>query len=197
MGIVGIGATIVVDQALADPTLPSVVVAGTAVSLFGASAGFVLGWAQWFVLRGCLPTIRARNWVAATAIGGVFSWLFAMTPNMAVGLTASNASSSPAFGVAGLLAIAVAAGAASGIGLSAPQFFVLRSNVKYAGWWLGANALAWMIVTPPYLTAVESMARTNSLPLALLGTLGAAGITGSLAGCIHGRVLVRLVKTRV
>jgi len=190
LGIVGIGATIVVDQALADPALTSIVVAGIAVSLFGAIAGFVLGWAQWVVLRGCVPAIRARSWVAATAIGGVFSWLFAMTPNTVMGLAATNSGSSAAIGIAGLLAIAVAAGAASGVGLSAPQFYVLRSQVKNAGWWLAANALAWMIATPLFLALV---AQTSSLLVALIVTLVAAGIAGAMAAAIHGGVLVWLL----
>lgn len=193
LGIVGIGATIVVDQALADPTLTSIVVAGIAVSLFGAIAGFVLGWAQWTVLRAFLPTAKARNWVAATTIGGIVSWLLAMTPNTIIGLTASSAGSPPGFGIAAMLAIAVAAGAASGVGLSAPQFYVLRPQVKNAGWWLAANALAWMIATPLFLAAVESSAQTSSLLVALIVTLAAAGIAGAIAAAIHGGVLVWLL----
>lgn len=195
LGIVGIGATIVVDQALADPTLTSIVVAGIAVSLFGAVAGFVLGWAQWTVLRAFLPTARARNWVAATTIGGIVSWLLAMTPNTVIGLTASSAGSPPGFGIAAMLAIAVAAGAASGIGLSVPQFFALRSHVKNAGWWIGANALAWMIATPLFLAVVDSSAQTASILVAMIVTLVAAGIAGAIAGGIHGVILERLLAS--
>jgi len=193
LGIVGIVATIVVDQALADPTLTAIAVAGIAVSLFGAAAGFVLGWAQWVVLRGHLPAIRARSWVAATAIGGVLSWLVGMTPNTVMGLTASNAGSPPALGIAGLLAIVLAAGAASGVGLSAPQFYVLRSHVKNAGWWLAANALAWMIATPLFFALVDSSAQTSPPLVALVVTLVAAGIAGAIAAAIHGGVLVWLL----
>ncbi len=190
LGIVGIGATIVVDQAVANPTLTSIVVAGIAVSLFGAIAGIVLGWAQWVVLRGRLPTVRARNWVAATTIGGVFSWLLAMAPNTVIGLMTYDTGSPPEFGTVAMLAIALAAGAASGVGLSTPQFFVLRSHVKNAGWWLPANALAWMIATPLFLAVVESSAQTSSLLVALVVTLVAAGIAGAIAAAIHGGVLV-------
>ncbi len=195
LGIGSIGATIAVNQAIVDPTIISVAVAGVAVSLVGAVAGFVLGWAQWIVLRGSLPTIGARRWVAATTIGGIVSWLLAMTPNTVIGLTASNTGSPPALGIAGLLAIAVAAGAASGVGLSTPQFFVLRSHVKNAGWWLAVNALAWMTATPLFLAVVESSAQTTSLLFALIVTLVAAGITGAIAAAIHGGVLVWLLAS--
>jgi hypothetical protein len=195
LGICGIGATIVMDLALAGPSIISITAGGGGVVLIGATAGLVLGWAQWIVLRGCVPTIGARHWVAATTIGGMLSWLVAMVPNTVVGLSASDTGAPPEFGI-GMLAIALAAGAASGVALSTPQFYVLRSSVKDAGWWIVANALAWMIVTPPYLTVVDSMARTTSLPTALLSTLGASGITGALAGCIHGGFLVWLLAPR-
>ncbi len=193
LGLVGIGATTVVEQALVNPTFLSISAGFLAVSLAGALAGLVLGWAQWTVLRGCLPSIRALSWIAATTVGGVFSWLLAMAPTTVISLMATDGGSPPEIGVAALLSVALAAGAASGAGLSTPQFFALRPHVHRAGWWIGANALAWMLVTPPYLISIEMLAGSTSLPLVLLGVLGAAGVTGAVAGCIHGGVLVRLV----
>jgi hypothetical protein len=196
LGIAGIGASIVVGRALWDPSILSIAAGGVGVALVGAAAGLVLGWAQWIVLRGCVPAIGARSWIAATTIGGMLSWLVTMAPFTVMGLMTSGTGSPPDPGTAAILSIGLTVGAVSGVALSTPQFFVLRSSVKSAGWWLGANALAWMIVTPLYLAVVDSMTGTTSLPVALLSTLGASGITGALAGCINGGFLVWLLASR-
>ena len=110
LGIAGIAAMIAVGRALYAPSILSIVLAGVAVAAVGALAGIVLGWAQWIVLRGALPTIRARDWVAATAIGGIVSWLVAMTPNTVLGLAASDTGVAPEIPMAALLASEVSGG---------------------------------------------------------------------------------------
>ena len=78
--------------------------------------------------------------------------------------------------------------------LAAPQWRVLRRQVRGAGWWIPANALAWAAAMPlTFLAAGLPLPQDGLLSLLLLASAVIAAV-GALAGAIHGAVLVRLTR---
>jgi MFS family permease len=107
-------------------------------ALAGVIEGSAVGWAQWRVLRGPLPTIGRRAWIVATAAGAALAWAIGMSLG-----TLASPSDEPPFAV--VVAGAAILGAALGALLGAGQWLVLRRRVARAERWVVANALGWTI----------------------------------------------------
>ena len=195
MGVVGICAVAVMSRALTDPGILTIAAGGAAVAILGAVAGLVVGYAQWIVLRGYLPPIRAIDWVTASVVGGVAAWLLGMVPTVVMSLAASGTGPPPEISVVTMTAIVLVAGAAVGVVLGIPQWLVLRPHVKRAGWWICATGLAWMVATPVFLAIVAPFTGDTVILLALMAVLGASAVTGAIAGGVHGLFLAWLIAS--
>jgi hypothetical protein len=87
-------------------------------------------------------------------------------------------------------------GFALGSILGVPQWLVLRRHLPKAGWWVLANALAWMVgmvIVFVGISFIPSGGSTISVPFMLLLFLFAAG---AAVGAVHGLVLIWLLRSR-
>jgi hypothetical protein len=216
--LVFVGTVVVLGE---EPGGLLAVVAALAVVASGAFEGGVVGFAQGRVLRRWLPAVPLRSWVLATMAGAVVAWTLGMLPSMlmaagsgmdggaAVGTSGGGAGGGGAGGggtggaeAAGMaelstgvqLLLAAAMGAVLGPVLGVPQWRVLRRHVPRAGWWVGANSLAWAAAMPVvFLVAGGVPEGIGPIGVAALVVLCCAA-TGGVAGAVHGWVLVRLLR---
>jgi hypothetical protein len=198
----GLGTTFAIGRAL-SPALESrpgaaaaILVALSAILLGIVLEGVLVGAAQEHVLRRQLPGLRPRSWVLATAAGAGLAWALGMIPSTVVALTSSAQESAPMPEPAPLVqyGLAIALGLVTGPLLGAAQWTVLRRVLPRAGWWLGANALAW---AAGMLVIFAGMDRVpwGGRPLAVLSSIFVVcAFAGLVVGAIHGRVLERLLR---
>lgn len=109
----------------------------------GALLGTIIGTAQWLVLRRLQSVSRSSWWIIASVV----SWSL------------------------GLLAIVGGMGAATGVLVSLPQWFVLRRFVRRAGWWIMANAVLGLALGSTGMAALGALALylvTTATTLSLL-----------------------------
>lgn len=197
---VGLGGTLVIGGLLlfnAQETMGVVPVATLAVLAGTFIEGTVVGTAQWLVLRRPIKDIRWRVWVIATAIGAFVAWTLAMIFITFMSTGANSGGAAPAQ-MSDLMIYALAAvmGFVLGPILGVPQWLVLRRHLPKAGWWVLANALAWMVgmvivfvgtnFIPP-----EGMSLNIAFVLLLF-----LFIAGAAVGAIHGLVLIWLLHMR-
>ena len=157
----------------------------------GALEGVIVGSAQAIVLRRRLP--RLRTWVAATAVGAVIAWTLGMLPGTLMSLqepAPPAASSGPSDTLQ--LVLAIPMGLVGGVILGFPQWLILKRYIPRAGWWVGANALAWACGMPLVFFVASASATEDLRSAALTATIGLAAV-GALVGGIHGAFLVRLL----
>ena len=155
--------------------------------LVGAIEGAVLGLAQWLALRRALPSVSRRAWVVATALGAMIAYLLAMLA-VALGLLVQEQMALLAIG-----AVVFGVGFLVSIGL--PQWLVLRRQLRHAGWWVPANALAW-----PLGVAVPFVALALVPDAAPCWVWAATGIVsglvmGLVVGAVTGLALLWLVRS--
>jgi hypothetical protein len=197
--MVGLGGTLLIyglmllnAQTMGDvPATALAVLAGTFIE------GIVVGTAQWLVLRRPLTSIRLRVWVLATAIGAFVAWTLGMIPStfMFAGADSGGAASAPMSDLM-VYALAAAMGFALGSILGVPQWLVLRRHLPKAGWWVLANALAWMVgmvIVFVGISFIPSEGISISVLFMLLLFLFAAG---AAVGAVHGFVLIWLLRSR-
>jgi hypothetical protein len=142
----------------------------------GAVVGGTLGIAQWLVLR--RDTEVNLWWVVASIVGGMVGLALGMfvsemiTLPSAVPATREAARQALAWRPAMQAAIA---GALLGLTLGAAQWLVLQRWLRYAGWWIIVNGVAWMVG----LGAGAAIAERATL-------IGALIVTGVIAAVITG-----------
>ncbi len=193
---VGLGGTLLIGVLLllnAQKTVGVVPAAALAVLAGTFIEGIVVGTAQWLVLRRPLKSIRWRVWVLATAIGAFVAWTLGMIPS-----TGSDIGGATSAQMSDLMVYALAAvmGFVLGSILGVPQWLVLRRHLPKAGWWVLANALAWMVgmvVVFVGTSFIPPEGITISVALMLLLFLFAAG---AAVGAVHGLVLIWLLRSR-
>jgi hypothetical protein len=197
---VGLGGTLVIGGLLllnAQTTMGVVPAAALAVLAGTFIEGTVVGTAQWLVLHRQIKSIRWRVWVLATAIGAFVAWTLGMIPStfMFAGSDSGGAASTHMSDLV-IYALAAVMGFVLGAILGVPQWLVLRRHLPRAGWWVLANALAWMV------GMVIVFVGTNFIPPEGI-TLNVAFvlllfllIAGAAVGAIHGLVLVWLLHLR-
>jgi hypothetical protein len=164
--------------------------------------GVVVGWGQWLMLRRPLPALQSRTWIGWTCLGAGIAWTLGMLPSTIMSLAAAGAESGDAAASAGppewlVYLMAAGMGLVLGMVLSATQWAVLRRHVSRAGWWIPANALAWMLGMPVTFIApglVTTGSVTAGKVLLLILNMLAAGL---IVGAVHGVALVRLLRQRL
>lgn len=200
--LVGLGAVFVVGFFLfvghGEPR-GAAALAGLAVLVVGLATfeGFVVGLAQWLVLRRPVPALTARSWIVATVVGAVVAWLLGMIPST-LGPAMHGPSAAPPVEPPPLLVFTMAAamGAVLGVVLAGAQWVVLRRHFEGARIWLLANALAWCAAMPFIFWLVgATIGERQSVDALALLVLG-IGFAGAIAGAIHGLFLVRLVSSQ-
>lgn len=160
--------------------------------------GITVGTAQWLVLRRPIKSMRWYAWVLATAIGAFVAWTLGMIPSTFMVAGAGSGGATPVQ-MSDLMIYALAAvmGFVLGPILGVPQWFVLRRHLPKAGWWILANALAWMVGMVIVFVGTNFISPEGinlNVALALLLFLF---IAGAAVGAIHGLVLVWLLHLRV
>ncbi len=197
---VGLGGTLLVGGLLllnAQKTVGIVPAAALAVLAGTFIEGIVVGTAQWLVLRQPLKSMRWRAWVLATALGAFMAWTLGMRPSTFMFTGADTGGAAPAQ-MSDLMVYTLAAvmGFVLGPILGVPQWLVLRRYVLKAGWWVLANALAWMVGMVVVFVGTSFIAPegiTLSVAPMLLLFLFAAG---AAVGAVHGLVLIWLLRSR-
>jgi hypothetical protein len=197
---VGLGGTLVIGGLLlfnAQKTMGVVPAAVLAVLAGTYLEGMVVGTAQWLVLHRPIKSIRWHVWVLATAIGAFLAWTLGMIPStfMLAGADSGGAASAQMNELI-VYALAAMMGFALGPILGVPQWLVVRRHLPKAGWWVLANALAWMVgmvivfVGTSFIPPEEIALNVAFVLLLFLFAAGAA------VGAIHGLVLIWLLHLR-
>lgn len=154
----------------------------------GAVEGSVVGYAQWLVLRRILPKITWQQWVGATAAGAVVAWIIGMS----LGAFSASLNVGEVSDVA-VMASAALLGLALGALLGTAQWLVLRRYVLGAGWWIYANALAWLLGMVIAFAGAGSVSPEQ--PALLVVTVTTTGVLmGALVGAITGSILIALFR---
>jgi chromate transport protein ChrA len=161
----------------------------------GTLEGVSVGLAQWLVLRRRLPLLRQRTWVMATALGAFVAWTLGMMPSSLMMLIhGADATPPPALSDAAVYALAAAMGAVLGIILGIPQWRVLRRSVTRAGWWVWANAAAWLVGMPLVFIGADSAPVAASVLNRTLIAIATIAAAGALVGAVHGLALLWLLR---
>jgi hypothetical protein len=199
----GLGTTLLLGRAAA-PLLDSTT--GIAVTLFGALAavglgivleGTLVGAIQARVLRQALPGLASRSWISATMLGAGVAWILGMVPSTIAALTTEPGLPVAPTEPSALLQYGFAAGLGLVTGpiLGAAQFRVLRRHVRHASWWLLANAGAWALGMMLIFVGMDVVPWSRgAIPIAA-SVYAVCGVAGLAVGVVHGRVLVRLLKS--
>jgi hypothetical protein len=200
---VGLSAVLLVGFGVLGPrlagltgALPAVIglVAGVLLGIF---EGSVVGAAQGIVLRARLPRLALRTWIVATVIGAMVAWGLGMLPSTLMGAgagaDASGGQAAAEMPEALTYVMAAGMGLVAGIVLALPQWLVLRQYARRAGWWLPANALAWLCGMPIVFLGMGAIPAGASLLQALPIVVAATAAAGAVVGAIHGLVLVKVV----
>jgi len=140
-------------------------------------AGFLIGLAQWAVLRNYL--VNSHDWILA---GGT-SWAV----GYAIGLFLINTLSGTALG--GLIGFAL-----FGAIVAAVQWPILRREIPHISSWIIANMLGW--TTGFYLSQVFLTLFFSNVPAInpVVSTAFISVVTGLVAGAITGLALVWIVR---
>ena len=197
---VGLGGTLVISALLllnAQKTMGVLPAAALAVLAGTFIEGITVGTAQWLVLRRPMKSIRWRVWVLATALGAFVAWTLGMIPStfMFAGADSGGAASAQISDLV-IYALAAAMGFVLGPILGVPQWLVLRHHLPKAGWWVLANALAWMVGMVIVFIGTNFIPPEGiSLNVAFV-LLFFLFVAGAAVGAIHGLVLVWLLHLR-
>ena len=197
---VGLGGTLVIGGLLllnAQNTMGVVPAASLAVLAGTLIEGITVGTAQWLVLRRPIKSIRWRVWVLATAIGAFVAWTLGMIPStfMFAGADSGGEASAQISDLV-IYTLAAAMGFVLGPILGVPQWLVLRHHLPKAGWWVLANALAWMVGMVIVFIGTNFIPPEGiSLNVAFV-LLFFLFVAGAAVGAIHGLVLVWLLHVR-
>lgn len=199
----GLGTTFVLGQAIA-PALEQVTgvapILGSAlaaVALGTLLEGVLVGAAQGRVLRGRISRLRPGAWIVATAIGAGAAWALGMIPSTVIAMTAREAPRATVSEPGALVqyALAVALGFATGPVLGIAQWMLLRRFVNHAERWLWANAVAWGFGMPLIFVGMDHVPWSGPAAARIGAIYGICAAAGFAVGAIHGRALVRLLRT--
>ncbi len=197
---VGLGATLLIGAFLlvqAQPTIGAIPAALLGVLAGTLIEGSIVGTAQWLVLRRPLQRMRWRIWVGATALGACIAWTLGMIPSTLLFSGTDTGTAAPGqMSDLVIYALAAGLGLVAGSILGAPQWLALRRHLPKAGWWVLANALAWMlgmVVVFLGTSFIPAQGMTLHVALVLLLFVVAAG---ALVGAVHGLVLIWLLHQR-
>jgi hypothetical protein len=197
---VGLGTTLLIGAFLlvnAQPTIGAIPAAALGVLAGTLIEGSVVGTAQWLVLRRPLERMRWHVWALATALGAFVAWTLAMIPSTLLFTSPDTGAAAPGeMSDLMIYTLAAAMGIALGSILGGSQWLALRHHLPKAGWWVPANALAWMagmVVVFIGTSFIPAEGITWQIALLLLLFVVAAG---AVVGAVHGLVLIWLLHQR-
>jgi hypothetical protein len=200
---VGLSAVLLVGFGVLGPRLAGLTGAWPAVLglvagvLLGIFEGIVVGAAQGTVLRRRLPRLAPRTWILATVIGAMVAWGLGMLPSTLMSADAGGGQAAAEMPEALIYVMAAGMGLVAGVVLALPQWLVLRSHARRAGWWLPANALAWLCGMPLVFLGMGAIPTGASVLQALPIVVAATAAAGAVVGAIHGLVLVKVLLANV
>lgn len=159
--------------------------------------GCTVGVAQWRVLRGVLPDLRWQTWVLATGAGAAIAWTLGMIPSTMIALTQETTVITPPPELSDTITYVLAAGMGLilGIVLAIPQWLALNQHSHGAGWWVPANAVAWIVGMILIFMGMGTIPADGLTPRAIVVVLGSIAAAGGVVGAIHGFVLVAILRT--
>jgi hypothetical protein len=197
---VGLGTTLLIGAFLlvnAEPTIGALPAAALGVLAGTVIEGSIVGTAQWLVLRHPLEKMRWHTWVLVTALGACVAWTLGMIPSTMLFTAPESGAAAPGeMSDLMIYTLAAAMGIALGAILGAAQWLALRRQVPKAGWWIPANALAWMLgMVVVFLGTSFIPAEGITVPVALILLLFVVA-AGAVVGAIHGLVLIWLLHQR-
>ncbi len=197
---VGLGTTLLIGAFLlvqAEPTIGALPAVALGVLAATVIEGSIVGTAQWLVLRHPLEKMRWHTWVLATALGACVAWTLAMIPSTLLFTGPDSGAAAPGeMSDLMIYTLAAAMGIALGSILGAAQWLALRRHVPKAGWWIPANALAWILgMVVVFLGTSFIPAEGITVPVALLLLMFVVA-AGAVVGAVHGLVLIWLLHQR-
>lgn len=178
-------APLVVSALGALPEAPRALALLPLVALAGVVEGAVLGYAQWRVLRRTLAAISARAWVLPTALAAGVAYLLGMAPNTLGDLGAGFPLVIAAWVLVYLPLLA-------SIGLA--QWTVLRHRLPRAGWWVPANAVAWLAGLPLTIVGIGLVPDGSSTAAYIAAGVASGWLMAAVVGAITGLALVRMLR---
>jgi len=184
-GVAGLGAGLLLVLDLLEPeNLTEKFLAWGLIVLFGAGEGLMLGGFQSRVLRKLYPRLNVPRWVQATALMAALGWALGMIPSLFFysDAPAEQTGYTPPLGF--ILLIYASAGTVVGLF----QWPVLRQAAHRAGWWVAANAMAWIPGLWILFEAASRGATSSLAPVAPFGFLAVSTLGGLLAGASIGLV---------
>jgi hypothetical protein len=172
-----LGAAVVAHSGtLLSGTVPAAIAFTVSIGLYPLIATLP-GFLHWLVLRHWVS--HAGWWVLASGAGTLLAYL-----PMGWGLAVADTQGETAFARIAVPASMAAAGATVGV----LQWFVLRSWVSRAGWWVLGSSVSWIVAEYAYLIVTR-----GSDVHRLLG----GAVSGALSGAVTGLVLMWLLKTGI
>jgi hypothetical protein len=199
---VGLSAVLLVGFGVLSPLLAGLTGAWPALLslvagvLLGICEGVVVGAAQGAVLRLRVPGLALRTWILATVAGAMVAWGLGMLPSTLMSADAGGGEAAAEMPAALTYVMAAGMGAVAGVILAVAQWLglrSLRSQVRRAGLWLPANALAWACGMPLVFLGMGAIPAGAGLLQALPIVIAATAAAGAVVGAIHGLVLVRVM----
>lgn len=160
--------------------------------LVGTVEGFLLGFAQWLVLRSYIR--RASFWIFLTIVAALLSWFLGLTVSVVIGLFyAANLNRT----MTTLVKEIALLGAAIGTVIGYAQWLILKIANKKAIWWVSANALAWSLgLVVAFIGAGINKSSGFKIHPTLV-TVATGAVMGIVISSITGLVLVWLLKPRL
>ncbi len=207
--MVGLGLTLGLgmfyySQVGEEQNIAAVLAAFAVAVASGAIEATIVGFAQWWAMRPCFPTIARRAWWQATLVGALIAYVLGYLPSTLMSLGEQSATAATAAAAAAappaeppqwvVLLLAAGLGLVGGAVLSFAQWLVLRKSVASSGSWIPANMLAWLFGMPLIFWGIDAAQKGQPLWQSLLIMALALLLAGALVGSIHGAFLVRLAS---
>lgn len=161
--------------------------------LAGIIEGLITGSFQWVVLKRRFLNMKAKNWLAFTALGAATAWFLGMIPSV---FFAPDASASPStnvdFSMLQIVLLAALIGIVLGALFGFFQWVELKKHASKASRWIPANSLGWAVgLAIIFLGASMPSVDTSLAIVILIGTV--SGLLAGLAvGAITGLFLIKL-----
>jgi hypothetical protein len=152
----------------------------------GAFEGAILGLTQASVLRRWIDGLSRRHWVVATAVAASSAWALGLSLAFVAGRSDSVALLALLSGVVVPLILCSIGGA---------QWLVLRRHLPRAGWWIVANACAWLAALPLCIGVISAVPSGAPAAAVIAAALMGGALMGLTLAAITGMALVRILST--
>jgi len=83
------------------------------------------------------------------------------------------------------------------VSIGVPQWLVLRQHLQHAGWWVGANALAWSLSVAVPFVALALVPDAAPFWLWVAAGIMSGLLMGLVVGALTGLALLWLVRNEV